>query len=119
MAGLSTATVAATPDRVVVPGVAERASGDADTAFPDAVVAETRVRLRRAAGQVNAVERMLAEGRSCTEVTAQLSAALRALEHAGVGLLTGALAACLDSAADSDAKEAAKVLFERLFLELS
>ncbi|HEY5014083.1 MAG TPA: metal-sensitive transcriptional regulator, partial [Acidimicrobiia bacterium] len=43
--------------------------------IPDNVIDDVRKRLRRAAGQVQAVERMLAEGRECREVVTQISAA--------------------------------------------
>ncbi|MCL4413452.1 MAG: metal-sensitive transcriptional regulator [Actinobacteria bacterium] len=84
-------------------------------------------RLRRAGGQVGAVERMLAEGRDCREVITQLSAAIRALEQAGFRLLAGlagGLSSCLEQA--GEAGEAggvsagdARALFEELFLKLS
>ena len=51
--------------------------------LPDEVTNEVRTRLHRVAGQVEGVERMLAEGRECREVLAQLSAATKALEQAG------------------------------------
>lgn len=94
-------------------------AADGSSAFPDDLVAEVRVRLRRAGGQVAAVERMLAEGRDCTDVVAQLSAALRALEHVGVRLLAGGLSSCLEDASDADARQAAGTLFERLSLKLT
>lgn len=97
-------------------GSGRSAVGDSP-AFPDEVVAQVRARLARAGGQVDAVERMLAEGRDCTDVVVQLSAAIRALEQAGFRLLAGGLSSCLDDASP-DAKEAAKALFERLFLKI-
>lgn len=107
-------------------GTERRDQGGADQiviggspAFPDDVVAQVRARLRRAGGQVAAVERMLAEGRDRTDVVTQLSAALRALEQAGFRLLAGGLSSCLEDAADPDAKDAARALFERLFLKIT
>ncbi len=87
--------------------------------FPDDVVVQVRARLRRAGGQVAAVERMLAEGRDCTDVVTQLSAAHRALEQAAFRLLAGGLSSCLEDADDADAREAARSLFERLFLKIT
>ena len=55
--------------------------------LPDEVVDDVRKRLRRAAGQVQAVERMLAEGKECRDVVTQLSAATKALEQAGFRLI--------------------------------
>ena len=51
--------------------------------LPEDVVADLRKRLRRAAGQVQGVERMLEEGRECRDVVTQLSAATKALEQPG------------------------------------
>ena len=36
--------------------------------LPDEIVEDLRMRLRRAGGQVQAVERMLAEGRECRDI---------------------------------------------------
>ena len=55
--------------------------------IPDDVIDDVRKRLRRAAGQVQAVERMLSEGRECREVVMQISAATKALEQAGFKLV--------------------------------
>jgi len=87
-------------------------------AFPPEVVVEVRTRLRRAAGQVQAVERMLDEGRDCTEVITQLSAAIHALEQAGYRLLAAGLASCF-AAAQGQPTEEARALFERLFSKLA
>jgi DNA-binding FrmR family transcriptional regulator len=83
---------------------------------PAEVLADVGIRLRRAGGQVAAVERMLSEGRDCAEVVTQLSAAIRALEQAGLHLLVGGLSACLADPATEDAQ--GRELFERLFLRL-
>ena len=40
--------------------------------LPDEVVEDLRKRLRRAGGQVQAVETMLAEGRECRDIVTQL-----------------------------------------------
>lgn len=87
-------------------------------AVPDEVLADVRKRLRRAAGQVAAVERMLGEGRACADVVTQLSAAIRALEQAGLHLLVGGLSACLEDPA-AEGAQGARELFERLFLRLT
>ena len=59
--------------------------------LPDEIVDDVRKRLRRAAGQVQAVERMLAEGEECRDVVTQLSAATKALEQAGFKLIAAGL----------------------------
>jgi DNA-binding FrmR family transcriptional regulator len=71
--------------------------------LPDEVVDDLRKRLRRIAGQVQGIERMLDEGRECRDVVTQISAANRALEQAGFRLVTAGLSYCLanpDQAAD-------------------
>ena len=87
--------------------------------LPDEVVDDVRKRLRRAAGQVQAVERMLVEGQECRDVVAQLSAATRALEQAGFKLIAAGLTYCLEhpeaAAADGYPLEAV----ERMFMKLA
>ena len=63
--------------------------------IPETVIDDVRTRLRRAAGQVQAVERMLAEGRECREVVTQISAATKALEQAGFKLVAAGLTYCV------------------------
>ena len=52
--------------------------------LPDEVVKDLRRRLKRAGGQVQAVEIMLGEGRECRDIMMQLSAATKALEQVGL-----------------------------------
>ena len=59
--------------------------------LPDEVIDDVRKRLRRVAGQVQGIERMLDEGRECRDVVTQLSAATRALEQAGFRLIAAGL----------------------------
>jgi DNA-binding FrmR family transcriptional regulator len=86
--------------------------------LPEDVVADVRKRLRRVAGQVQGVERMLDEGRECREVVAQLSAATKALEQAGFRLVASGLVYCLqnpeEAAADGYAIEEVQRMFMRL-----
>ena len=65
--------------------------------LPEGVTAEVRRRLRRVAGQVGGIERMLDEGRDCKEVVAQISAATKALEQAGFRLVAEGLTYCVES----------------------
>lgn len=55
-------------------------------------------RLRRIEGQVRGLQRMIEEGRDCTEVVTQLSAVRAALDRAGQHLVASSLRACLDGA---------------------
>ena len=87
--------------------------------LPDEVVDDVRKRLRRAAGQVQAVERMLAEGKECRDVVTQLSAATKALEQAGFRLIASGLTYCLDNPDEAAADGYPLEAVERLFMKLA
>ena len=86
--------------------------------LPDEVMDDIRKRLRRANGQVQAVERMLDEGRDCREVVTQLTAAIRALEQAGFKLVSNGLVWCLSNPDDAAAEGLDAVEVEKMFLRL-
>lgn len=86
--------------------------------LPDEVVDDVRKRLRRVAGQVQGVERMLAEGRECRDVVAQLSAATKALEQAGFRLIASGLVYCLENPEDAAASGYALEEVQRMFMKL-
>jgi len=83
------------------------------------VIAELRTRLRRAEGQVHAVESMLADGRECRDIVTQLSAATKALEQVGFRLLASGLTYCVQH--PEEAAESGYPLDEvqRLFTKLA
>jgi DNA-binding FrmR family transcriptional regulator len=87
--------------------------------IPDDVVSDVRKRLRRAAGQVEAVERMLVEGRECRDVVIQLSAATKALEQAGFKLVAAGLAYCVEQPDEAEADGYALGDVERMFMRLA
>ena len=87
--------------------------------IPDDVVDDVRKRLRRAAGQVQAIERMLAEGRECREVVTQISAATKALEQAGFKLVATGLTYCVEQPEEAEADGYALKDVERMFLKLA
>lgn len=86
----------------------------------DRIPLETRTavihRLRRAAGQLQAVARTLEEGGDCVAVLRQLTAGKNAVERAGVKLLSAGLLECLTTADDDDLQPEQ---FEKLFMELA
>ena len=86
--------------------------------LPPEVIDDLRRRLRRVAGQVQGIERMLEEGRDCRDVVTQLSAANRALEQAGFRLVSAGLRYCVqhpeEAAADGDALDEVEKLFLRI-----
>lgn len=87
--------------------------------LPDEVMADLRKRLRRVAGQVQGIERMLAEGRECRDVVTQLSAANRALEQAGFRLVSAGLTYCLEHPDEAEADGYPIDEVEKLFMRLA
>lgn len=87
--------------------------------LPAEIVEDVRKRLRRAAGQVQAVERMLAEGRECRDVVTQLSAATKALEQAGFKLVAAGLTYCLENPDEAEADGYPIETVERMFMKLA
>ena len=87
--------------------------------IPDNVLDDVRKRLRRAAGQVQACERMLSEGRECRDVVMQISAANRALEQAGFKLLASGLTYCVERPEEAEADGYTLEDVERMFLKLA
>ena len=71
--------------------------------LPPEVVDDLRKRLRRAGGQVQAVEKMLADGRECRDIVTQLSAAINALEQAGFRLVASGLTYCIQHPEEAEA----------------
>ena len=87
--------------------------------IPEPIASDVRKRLRRAAGQVEAVERMLAEGRECREVVTQLSAATKALEQAGFKLVAAGLKYCVERPDEAEADGYALGDVERMFMKMA
>ena len=87
--------------------------------LPDEVVDDVRKRLRRVAGQVQGVERMLEQGRECRDVVTQLSAALKALEQAGFRLVAAGLAYCVENPEQAEADGYALDSVQRMFMKLA
>jgi DNA-binding FrmR family transcriptional regulator len=86
--------------------------------LPEEATLDIRRRLRRIAGQVTGVERMLAEGRDCREVMEQLAAATRALEHAGFRLVAAGLAYCIDHPEEAEASGGGPEVVEKMLMTL-
>ncbi len=87
--------------------------------LPEEVVDDVRKRLRRVAGQVQGVERMLDEGRECRDVVGQISAATKALEQAGFKLVASGLVYCLDHPEEAAADGYALDEVQRMFMKLA
>jgi DNA-binding FrmR family transcriptional regulator len=87
--------------------------------IPEDVISDVRNRLRRAGGQVQAIERMLDEGRECREVVMQISAATKALEQAGFKLVAAGLRYCVQQPDEAEADGYALDEVERMFMKLA
>ena len=87
--------------------------------LPDEIVEDLRKRLRRAGGQVQAVERMLADGRECRDIVTQLSAAISALEQAGFRLVASGLTYCIEHPDEAEASGYPLDEVQRMFLKLA
>ncbi len=87
--------------------------------LPDDVVDDVRKRLRRIAGQVQGVERMLDEGRECRDVVTQISAATKALEQAGFQLVAAGLTYCIENPQDAEADGYPLDAVQKMFMKLA
>lgn len=87
--------------------------------FQPETINDVSLRLRRVEGQVRAVDRMLSEGDDCRAVITQLSAAINALEQAGVVLLTAGMRWCLEDPERSAAEGYDIADVQKLFAKLT
>lgn len=87
--------------------------------LPDDVVKDARRRLHRASGQLDAVDRMLAEGRECKDIVMQLSAATKALEQVGFKILAAGLTFCVEHPDEAAAQGYPLEEVQRMFMRLA
>lgn len=87
--------------------------------IPEDVRDDVRKRLRRAEGQVRAVQRMLDEEAECRDLVTQISAASRALEQAGFRLLAAGLVYCTEHPEEAEAAGYPVAEVERMFMRLA
>ena len=87
--------------------------------LPDEVVTDLSLRLRRAEGQVHAVQTMLSEGRECRDIVTQLSAATKALEQVGFRLIASGLTYCVQHPEEAAASGYPLDEVQRLFTKLT
>lgn len=74
-----------------------------------------RDRLARVQGQIGGIVRMIEEGRDCTEILQQLSAASTALSRAGFTIIATGMAHCATEPNDSESRLA----LEKAFMSLA
>jgi len=90
---------------------------DAMVALPTQDLGQITKRLRRAQGQIGGILKMIDEGRDCEDIVTQLAAASRALDRAGVAIISTGLKQCLLDSGGVDTLDSAKM--EKLFLSLA
>ncbi|HEY7853779.1 MAG TPA: metal-sensitive transcriptional regulator [Aquiluna sp.] len=83
--------------------------------IPQEELEAVKKRLARAQGQLGGIQKMLEEGRECTDVLMQLSAAQAAISRAAFALITTGITHCTtDEQGQQDLKR-----LEKAFLSLS
>ncbi len=80
----------------------------------DALRTKVDARLKRIAGQVAGIQRMLAEDRYCVDVLLQIAAVRAALDQAGKVILAAHVETCVRSAMESGAPRERKAKVEEL-----
>ncbi len=73
-------------------------------------------RLRRAQGQLAAVIRAVEEGKPCRDVVTQLAATSKALDRAGVSLISSAMQECLTEPGGTEGSDLTPSDFEKLLM---
>lgn len=78
-------------------------------------------RLKRVEGQIRGLQRLLTEGKDCTEVVQQLAAARKALDKVGFLILTNRMQECMEKKKRDGDYDSEKALDEamKLFLTLA
>ncbi|MCU4185277.1 metal-sensitive transcriptional regulator [Acidiferrimicrobium sp. IK] len=87
--------------------------------LPEDVVDDVRKRLRRIAGQVQGIERMLAEGRECSDVVTQMTAVSKAVDRAGFKLVAAGLTYCISNPEEAAADGYPLPVVEKMFMNLA
>jgi CsoR family transcriptional regulator, copper-sensing transcriptional repressor len=84
------------------------------TAQPGYIVSKDQLqtRLRRIRGQVEGIERMVAEDRYCIDVLTQIGAAQAALDKVALGLLDDHIRHCVIEAEGTDRTEKTEELLD-------
>ena len=80
---------------------------------------EVLTRLRRVRGQVNGILNMIEDGRDCSEVLTQLSAASNAIDRAGLRIISEGLNQHAIATAAGKEPPMTREQLEKLFLTLS
>lgn len=76
-------------------------------------------RLRRVQGQVAGIISMIEDGRECTDIVTQLAAASRALDRAGLRVVSDGIQQCATAQVRGEEPPISPEQLERLFLSLA
>ena len=87
--------------------------------LPEEVIDDVRRRLHRVSGQLAGIERMLDDGRECSDVVTQISAATKALEQTGFKLVSAGLTYCLAHPEEAEAAGYPLEVVEKMFMKLA
>ena len=87
--------------------------------LPEEVIDDVRKRLHRISGQLAGIERMLDDGRECSDVVTQISAATKALEQTGFKLVSAGLRYCLAHPDEAEAAGYPLEVVEKMFMKLA
>jgi len=80
---------------------------------------DVTTRLRRVQGQIAGIIAMIDEGRDCTDVVTQISAASKGLDRAGMRVVVDGIQQCAAATGRGDEPPMDVARLERLFLSLS
>ncbi len=80
---------------------------------------EVTNRLKRIQGQLAGIITMIDEGRDCTDVVTQMAAVSKALDRAGLKVVSDGLQQCAAAQARGEDPPVSPEKLERLFLSLS
>jgi len=83
------------------------------------VLADLQKRLRRVEGQIRGIQGMVGEGRECSDVVTQFSAAMKAIEQAGFKYFAATLAECAADPERAAQNGYSPEKLEKLFLQLA
>ena len=87
--------------------------------IPEDTAADLKRRLRRIEGQVRGVQQMLSDKRDCRDVLTQITAARKALDQVGFGLVASGLTWCLAHPDEPGSDGTSLEEMQRMFTKLA
>ncbi len=80
---------------------------------------EVRNRLNRAEGQIRGILNMIEEGRDCSDILMQIAAVSKAIDSAGLRIVTEGMRQCAAAEVTGEEPPMDRDRLEKLFLSLS